>query len=147
MVTETDIKAKEKSFLEQTFDAAPSIIKQTSPTIQGVKATASVINKVFNRADVDPGTIDPKFEPRVDASERAEELGLRDPTEILMEAEKLIQEKGITVDQDLIKEKKKEFYRSIAKNEPEIWEFMKNNNGNMTPVSYTHLTLPTFYSV
>ena len=141
MVTETDIKAKEKSFLEQTFDAAPSIIKQTSPTIQGVKATASVINKVFDRADVDPGTIDPKFEPRVDASERAEELGLRDPTEILMEAEKLMQEKGITVDQDLIKEKKKEFYRSIAKNEPEIWEFMKNNNGNMTQEQWESLPI------
>jgi len=141
MVTETDVKAKEKSFLEQTFDVAPSIIKQTSPTIQGVKATANVINKVFKRADVDPGTIDPKFEPRVDASERAEELGLRDPTEILMEAEKLIQEKGITVDQDLIKEKKKEFYRSIAREEPEIWEFMKNNNGNMTQEQWESLPI------
>ena len=141
MVTETDVKAKEKSFLEQTFDAAPSIIKQTSPTIQGVKAGLGVIDKVFNRADVDPGTINPKFEPRVNPSERAQELGLRDPTDILMEAEQLMQEKGITVDQDVIREKKKEFYRSIATEEPEIWEFMKNNNGNMTQEQWESLPI------
>ncbi len=139
MATEKNIK--EKGFLEQNFNIAPSIIEQTSPTIQGVKAGLKVAGKVFNRADVDPGTMDPKFEPRVDKSKRAEELGLRDPTDILIEAEQLMQEKGITVDQNVIREKKKEFYRAIAEQEPEIWEFMKNNNGNMTQEQWESLPI------
>ena len=141
MGIEEDKKLREQGILERNFNMAPSIIAAHSPTIQGVKAGLGVVDKVFNRADVDPGTMDPKFEPRVGASERAEELGLRDPTDILIEAEQLMQEQGITVDQNVIKEKKKEFYRAIAKQEPEIWEFMKNNNGNMTQEQWESLPI------
>ena len=107
MGIEEDKKLREQGILERNFNMAPSIIAAHSPTIQGVKAGLGVVDKVFNRADVDPGTMDPKFEPRVGASERAEELGLRDPTDILIEAEQLMHEKGITVDQNVIRENKK----------------------------------------
>ena len=85
--------------------------------------------------------IDPKYAPRVGAEERAEELGLPDPGLILSEAQDILSAGATNVDQDLLKEKKKEFYRSIMENEPEIWEFMKANNGNMTQDQWETLSV------
>jgi hypothetical protein len=85
--------------------------------------------------------IDPKYAPRVSAEERAEELGLPDPGLILSEAQDILSAGATNVDQDLLKEKKKEFYRSIKENEPEIWEFMKDNNGNMTQDQWETLSV------
>ena len=85
--------------------------------------------------------IDPKYTPRVSAEERAEELGLPDPGLILSEAQDILSAGATNVDQDLLKEKKKEFYRSIMENEPEIWEFMKANNGNMTQEQWETLSV------
>jgi hypothetical protein len=85
--------------------------------------------------------IDPKYAPRVSAEERAEELGLPDPGLILSEAQDILSAGATNVDQDLLKEKKKEFYRSIMENEPEIWEFMKANNGNMTQEQWETLSV------
>jgi len=86
-------------------------------------------------------TLDPKYGPRVSAEERAEELGLPDPGTILTEAQDILSAGATNVDQDLLKEKKKEFYRSIMENEPEIWEFMKANNGNMTQEQWETLSV------
>jgi hypothetical protein len=85
--------------------------------------------------------IDPKYAPRVGAEERAEELGLPDPGLILSEAQDILSAGATNVDQDLLKEKKKEFYRSIMENEPEIWEFMKKNNGLMTQDQWETLSV------
>ena len=85
--------------------------------------------------------IDPKYAPRVSAEERAEESGLPDPGLILSEAQEILSAGATNVDQDLLKEKKKEFYRSIKENEPEIWEFMKANNGNMTQDQWETLSV------
>jgi len=86
-------------------------------------------------------TIDPKYAPRVSAEERAEELGLADPGTILTEAQDILSAGATNVDQDLLREKKKEFYRSMMENEPEIWDFMKKNNGNMTQEMWESLPI------
>ena len=75
--------------------------------------------------------IDPKYSPRVGAEERAEELGLPDPGLILSEAQDILSAGATNVDKEWLKEKKKELYRYIMENEPEIWEFIKDKNGNM----------------
>jgi hypothetical protein len=88
------------------------------------------------------GIKDPKFTPRVDAEERAEELGLPDPGTILQSAQKYITETGVTnVDQDLLREKKIEFYKAIKDQEPEVWEFMKKNNLQIKPEDWQNLPL------
>ena len=86
-------------------------------------------------------TLDPKYAPRVSAEERAEELGLADPGTILTEAQDILSSGATNVDQDLLREKKKEFYRSMMDNEPEIWEFMKQNNGLMKPEHWESLSI------
>ena len=86
-------------------------------------------------------TIDPKYQPRVSAEERAEELGLPDPGTVLSEAQDILSTGATNVDQDLLREKKKEFYRSIKEHEPDIWEFMKENNGLMKPEHWEALSI------
>ena len=63
------------------------------------------------------GIQNPHYEARVGPKERAKELGLPDPTTILTEAEEYLSS-GVTVDQDLLKEKKLEFYHSMKEHEP-----------------------------
>ena len=88
------------------------------------------------------GIKDPKFTPRVDAEERAEELGLPDPGTILQSAQQYITETGATnVDQDFLKEQKKKFYKSMKEQEPEVWEFMKKNNGLIKPEDWQNLPI------
>ena len=98
-------------------------------------ATETDINKT------ELSTLDPKYSPRVGAEERAEELGLADPGTILSEAQEILSAGATNVDQDLLREKKKEFYRSMMENEPEIWDFMKKNNGNMTQEMWESLPI------
>jgi len=77
------------------------------------------------RANVNPHR-DPKFEPRVDEKERAEELGIEEPSVVLqsIEEQKQIQN---SIDADLLKEKKIQFYKSMAEHEPDVWALMKQN--------------------
>ena len=77
------------------------------------------------RANVNPH-MDPKFEPRVDEKERAEELGIEEPSVVLqsIEEQKQIQN---SIDADLLKEKKIQFYKSMAEHEPDVWALMKQN--------------------
>jgi len=77
------------------------------------------------RANVNPN-MDPKFEPRVDEKERAEELGIEEPSVILQSIEEQ-REKQNSIDADLLKEKKIQFYKSMAENEPDTWALMKQN--------------------
>ena len=77
------------------------------------------------RANVNPN-MDSKFEPRVDEKERAEELGIEEPSVILQSIEEQ-REKQNSIDADLLKEKKIQFYQSMAENEPDIWAIMKQN--------------------
>ena len=86
------------------------------------------------------GIPNPHYEARVEPKERAKELGLPDPTTILTETGEYLSS-GVTVDQDLLKEKKMEFYRSMKEHEPEIWEFMKQNNGMMTQEQWESLPI------
>ena len=86
------------------------------------------------------GIKNPHYEARVGPKERAKELELPDPTTILTEAEEYLSS-GVTVDQDLLKEKKLEFYRSMKENEPEIWELMKKNKGMMTKEQWESLPI------
>ena len=86
------------------------------------------------------GIPNPHYEARVGPTERAKELGLPDPTTILTETGEYLSS-GVTVDQDLLKEKKMEFYRSMKEHEPEIWEFMKQNNGMMTQEQWESLPI------
>ena len=86
------------------------------------------------------GIKDPRFTPRVDAEERAEELGLPDPGTILQSAQEYITETGVTnVDQDFLREQKLKFYKAMKEQEPEIWEFMKKNNGLIKPEDWQNL--------
>ena len=88
------------------------------------------------------GIKDPKFTPRVDAEERAEELGLPDPGTILQSAQQYITETGATnVDQDFLREQKLKFYKSMKEQEPEVWEFMKKNNGLIKPEDWQNLPI------
>ena len=67
------------------------------------------------------GIKDPRFTPRVDAEERAEELGLEDPGTILQSAQEYITETGVTnVDQDFLREQKLKFYKAMKEQEPEV---------------------------
>jgi len=77
------------------------------------------------RANVNPH-MDPKFEPRVGEKERAEELGIEEPSVVLqsIEEQKQIQN---SIDADLLKEKKIQFYKSMAEHEPDVWALMKQN--------------------
>ena len=86
------------------------------------------------------GIKDPRFTPRVDAEERAEELGLPDPGTILQSTQEYITETGVTnVDQDFLREQKLKFYKAMKEQEPEIWEFMKKNNGLIKPEDWQNL--------
>ena len=86
------------------------------------------------------GIKNPKFTPRVDAEERAEELGLEDPGTILQSAQEYITETGVTnVDQDFLREQKLKFYKAMKEQEPEVWEFMKKNNGLIKPEDWQNL--------
>jgi len=86
------------------------------------------------------GIKDPRFTPRVDAEERAEELGLPDPGTILQSTQQYITETGATnVDQDFLREQKLKFYKAMKEQEPEIWEFMKKNNGLIKPEDWQNL--------
>ena len=86
------------------------------------------------------GIKDPRFTPRVDAEERAEELGLPDPGTILQSTQQYITETGATnVDQDFLREQKLKFYKAMKDQEPEIWEFMKKNNGLIKPEDWQNL--------
>ena len=86
------------------------------------------------------GIKDPRFTPRVDAEERAEELGLEDPGTILQSAQEYITETGVTnVDQDFLREQKLKFYKAMKEQEPEVWEFMKKNNGLIKPEDWQNL--------
>jgi len=88
------------------------------------------------------GIKDPRFTPRVDAEERAEELGLEDPGTILQSAQEYITETGVTnVDQDFLREQKLKFYKAMKDQEPEVWEFMKKNNGLIKPEDWQNLPL------
>ena len=77
------------------------------------------------RANVNPH-MDPKFEPRVGEKERAEELGIEEPSVVLqsIEEQKQIQN---SIDADLLEQKKIQFYKSMAEHEPDVWELMKQN--------------------
>ena len=86
------------------------------------------------------GIPNPHYEARVEPKERAKELGLPDPVTVLTEAGEYLSS-GVTVDQDLLKEKKLEFYHSMKENEPEIWEFMKENKGMMTKEQWESLPI------
>ena len=86
------------------------------------------------------GIQNPHYEARVGPEERAEELGLPDPTTILTETGEYLSS-GVTVDQDLLKEKKLEFYRSMKEHEPEIWEFMLQNDGEIHPDQWESLPI------
>ena len=77
------------------------------------------------RANVNPN-MDSKFEPRVDEKERAEELEIKEPSVILQSIEEQ-REKQNSIDADLLKEKKIQFYKSMAENEPDTWALMKQN--------------------
>ena len=86
------------------------------------------------------GIKDPRFTPRVDAEERAEELGLPDPGTILQSTQQYITETGATnVDQDFLREQKLKFYKAMKEQEPEVWEFMKKNNGLIKPEDWQNL--------
>ena len=86
------------------------------------------------------GIKDPRFTPRVDAEERAEELGLPDPGTILQSTQEYITETGVTnVDQDFLREQKLKFYKAMKEQEPEVWEFMKKNNGLIKPEDWQNL--------
>ena len=88
------------------------------------------------------GIKDPRFTPRVDAEERAEELGLPDPGTILQSTQEYITETGVTnVDQDFLREQKLKFYKAMKDQEPEVWEFMKKNNGLIKPEDWQNLPL------
>ena len=87
------------------------------------------------------GVPDPKFEPRVKEEERAGELGLDHSAKIMMEMEEHLQEGATNVDQDYIREKKKEFLRSIKASDPDLYEFMKKNNGQMTKEDFENLSV------
>ena len=70
--------------------------------------------------------IDPKFKPRVDEKERAEELEIKEPSVVLQS----IEEKNLlenSIDADLLKEKKIQFYKSMKEHEPDTWALMKQN--------------------
>jgi len=65
------------------------------------------------RANVNPN-MDPKFEPRVDEKERAEELGIEEPSVILQSIEEQ-REKQNSIDADLLKKKKYNFINQWQK--------------------------------
>jgi hypothetical protein len=90
------------------------------------------------------GVPHPKFEPRVKEEERAEELGLDHSTKIMMEMQEHLLEGATNIDQDYIREKKKEFLRAIKATDPDLYESMRENirlgkKGIMTKEEFENL--------
>ena len=83
------------TLLEQNLKMVPSVIKATSPTFQGVKKGTELVGQVVDK--ITPKTTEEKFAPRVDEKERAEELGIEEPSVVLQSIEEAMQKQNYLV--------------------------------------------------
>ena len=85
------------------------------------------------------GVIKEKYEPRVKEEKRAEELDLDYSEKIMIEMQEHLQEGATNVDQDFLKEKKLEFLRAIKATDPDLYDYMRENSGEMTKEQFYNL--------